>query len=85
MNLEFYSSTLNCLYVQSGEQPKRSSAMSLQICPDAMNESVESACHIPDTRADHRCFADEDCGVDSTTCRRRLCSMAGYCGLWLSI
>ncbi|CAI9757476.1 unnamed protein product [Fraxinus pennsylvanica] len=75
----------NFTSIKSEEQPKRSSAMSLQICPDAKNESVESACHIADTSADHRCFADEDCGVDSTTCRRRSCSMAGYCGLWLLI
>nr|GMC60392.1 alpha-mannosidase I MNS5 isoform X1 [Ipomoea batatas] len=70
---------------------RRASAMSQRICPattlshEQEYEHLESACHIPDTRADHRCLTDEDCGVDSTTCRRRSCSMAGYCGLWLLI
>ncbi|KAL2492871.1 putative alpha-mannosidase I MNS5 [Abeliophyllum distichum] len=81
----------NFTSIKSEEQPKRSSAMSLRICPAAMlndghnNEPVESACHIPDTNADHRCVTDEDYGVDSTSCRRRSCSVAGYCGLWLLI
>ncbi|XP_019197247.1 PREDICTED: alpha-mannosidase I MNS5 [Ipomoea nil] len=70
---------------------KRASAMSQRICPattlshEQEYQHLESACHIPDTRGDHRCLTDEDCGVDSTTCRRRSCSMAGYCGLWLLI
>ncbi|KAI3454549.1 hypothetical protein Pfo_011212 [Paulownia fortunei] len=80
----------NWTSVKSEEQPKRASAMSLQICPAASqncrhnHQLLESVCHIPDARADHRCLTDEDCGVDSTSCRRRSCSMAGYCGLWLS-
>ena len=81
------------LLVQSEKQARRASAMSLQVCPATTkvnsgghdNQQVESACHIHDARADHRCFTDEDCGVDSTTCRRRSCSMAGYYGLWLLI
>ncbi|KAK6123413.1 hypothetical protein DH2020_042836 [Rehmannia glutinosa] len=78
-------------YLQSEDQPRRASAMSLRICPAAMpncinnHHTLESVCHIPDARVDHRCLNDEDCGVDSTSCRRRSCSMAGYCGLWLSI
>jgi mannosidase alpha-like ER degradation enhancer 1 len=78
--------------VQSGKQARRASAMSLQVCPATTlnagghgDRQVESACHICDARTDHRCFTDEECGVDSTTCRRRSCSMAGYCGLWLFI
>ncbi|CAH9095875.1 unnamed protein product [Cuscuta epithymum] len=70
---------------------KRSSAMSQQICPATMLSHheenyphLESACHVPDMVADHRCATNDDCGVDSTTCRRRSCSMAGFCGLWLS-
>ncbi|CAA0826757.1 Probable alpha-mannosidase I MNS5 [Striga hermonthica] len=74
-------------------QPRRASAMSLRICPSAVpncrhnnnHQSIESVCHIPDSRPDHRCLTDEDCGVDSTSCRRRLCSMAGYCGLWRTV
>ncbi|KAL2243994.1 alpha-mannosidase I MNS5 [Sesamum indicum] len=81
----------NWTSVKSEEQPKRASAMSLRICPASTlnyrnsRPPLESVCHIPDARSDHRCLSDEDCGVDSTTCRRRSCSMAGYCGLWLSI
>lgn len=62
--------------------------MSLQVCPAMTLNSgqhIESACHISDVRSDHRCLTDNDCGVDATTCRRRSCSMAGYCGLWLFI
>ena len=73
------------LLVQSEKQGRRTSAMSLQVCPANDNQQVESACHITDARADHRCFTDDECGVDSTTCRRRSCSMAGYCGLWLLV
>lgn len=75
--------------VQSDQQTRRASAMSLQVCPAIALRSgngvqqVESVCHIPDSRADHRCFNDEECGIDSSTCRRRSCSMAGYCGLWI--
>ncbi|WRX18860.1 hypothetical protein QQP08_011347 [Theobroma cacao] len=65
------------------EQPTRpASAMSLQVCPATALRSgyavqqIESACHVPDSRGDHRCFSDEECGVDSTNCRRRSCSMA---------
>ncbi|KAB5524933.1 hypothetical protein DKX38_022682 [Salix brachista] len=80
---------LSVLIVQDEKQTKRSSAMSLQVCPAlSLNaghgeQLVESACHVPDARSDHKCFGDEECGVDSTSCRRRSCSMAGYCGLWL--
>ncbi|KAB5524923.1 hypothetical protein DKX38_022672 [Salix brachista] len=79
----------NWTYVKDEKQTKRSSAMSLQVCPAlSLNaghgeQLVESACHVPDARSDHKCFGDEECGVDSTSCRRRSCSMAGYCGLWL--
>lgn len=77
------------LLVQNEKQVKQASAMSLQVCP-AMSlssgdgdQKVESACHVPDARSDHRCFSDEECGVDAINCRRRSCSIAGYCGLWL--
>ncbi|KAH9720057.1 alpha-mannosidase I MNS5 [Citrus sinensis] len=81
----------NWTFLPSEKQARRASAMTLQVCP-AMSldcghgcQQVKSACHIPDARSDHRCFGDEECGVDATTCRRRTCSMAGYCGLWLFI
>ncbi|KAK3035802.1 hypothetical protein RJ639_034618 [Escallonia herrerae] len=81
----------NWTTVKSKTQGKRASAMSSRVCPATMLNSghhiqqVESACHIPDAREDYRCLTDEDCGVDSTTCRQRSCSMAGYCGLWLFV
>ncbi|XP_047180216.1 alpha-mannosidase I MNS5 isoform X2 [Vigna umbellata] len=76
----------NWTFVKRQPRVSRISAMSLQVCP-ALNlksgQHIESACHIPDARSDFRCLTDEDCGVDATTCRRRSCSMAGFCGLWL--
>ncbi|XP_025015053.1 alpha-mannosidase I MNS5 isoform X2 [Ricinus communis] len=80
----------NWTSVKSKKETKRASAMYKQVCP-AMSlnrdgdQRVESACHIPDAHIDHRCYTDEECGVDSITCRRRSCSMAGYCGLWLFV
>ncbi|XP_022135212.1 alpha-mannosidase I MNS5 isoform X1 [Momordica charantia] len=78
--------------IKGENSSRRLSAMSLQVCPaSSLNtagdggQPIESACHILDARADHRCFSDEECGVDSTTCRRRSCSTSGYCGLWLHI
>ncbi|KAL5544269.1 hypothetical protein UlMin_008053 [Ulmus minor] len=71
---------------------RKASAMYLQECPATTlstrehgSQQIESACHIRDARVDHRCLTDEDCGVDATNCRRRSCSVAGYCGLWLLI
>nr|XP_043636110.1 alpha-mannosidase I MNS5 [Erigeron canadensis] len=72
-------------------QKKHASAMSMQVCPANLaspghaGHKIESVCHVPDTWSDHRCLTDDDCGIDSTNCRRRSCSMAGYCGLWLFI
>ncbi|XP_068636856.1 alpha-mannosidase I MNS5 isoform X2 [Aristolochia californica] len=70
---------------------KYMSAMSMQVCPTTVTlggygrRQVESACHVHDIREDYRCKTDEDCGIDSITCRKRSCSIAGYCGLWLSL
>ncbi|XP_042484445.1 alpha-mannosidase I MNS5-like [Macadamia integrifolia] len=84
---EIYTPT-NWTFVKSDEQGKHASAMSLKVCPADIliprgGNGVESACHVPDSRADHRCRTDEECGVDSTTCSQRSCSIAGYCGPWL--
>eukprot|EP00268_Persea_americana_P045140 TRINITY_DN4588_c1_g1_i3.p1 TRINITY_DN4588_c1_g1~~TRINITY_DN4588_c1_g1_i3.p1 ORF type:complete len:202 (+),score=30.22 TRINITY_DN4588_c1_g1_i3:1163-1768(+) len=79
----------NWTSAKNENQVIRASAMSLQVCPDTLTlrrnggPSVGSACHVLDARADHRCLVDEDCGTDLTTCRKRTCSLAGYCGLWL--
>ncbi|KAI3887217.1 hypothetical protein MKW92_046808 [Papaver armeniacum] len=75
----------------SNHQSARASAMTMQVCPDTINSGggeglhVESACHIRDFLSNHRCADDEECGTDSISCRKRTCSVAGYCGLWLSI
>ncbi|TXG50332.1 hypothetical protein EZV62_022856 [Acer yangbiense] len=80
----------NWTFPKSESQRRRQeSAMTLQVCPATTlslnhgDQQIESACHIPDVRGDHRCLSDEDCGVDSTNCRERSCSTASYCGLWL--
>ncbi|KAJ3694899.1 hypothetical protein LUZ60_000276 [Juncus effusus] len=60
------------------------SALSSQVCPETIfGGKAESACHVPDLRESHRCKTDLECGTDSTSCRKRTCSIAGYCGLWL--
>ncbi|CAN0903266.1 Alpha-mannosidase I MNS5 [Linum grandiflorum] len=79
----------NWTYVKSPVSTQRASAMSQQVCPAISlnlgegHQPIESVCHIVDSRSNHRCLMDEECGVDATSCRRRSCSMSGYCGLWL--
>ncbi|TVU28455.1 hypothetical protein EJB05_19972 [Eragrostis curvula] len=80
----------NWTSVKDGNQPIRVSALSSQVCPETIfQKSVgsqwESACHVPDVYPSHRCSTDDDCGIESVTCRKRTCSMAGYCGLWLVV
>ncbi|XP_042474145.1 alpha-mannosidase I MNS5-like isoform X3 [Zingiber officinale] len=76
----------NWTSVKVGNQATRASALSQQVCPATTglrdSQQIESACHVPDLHVDHRCRMDDECGIDSTTCRNRDCSMAGYCGLW---
>ncbi|KAJ8449135.1 hypothetical protein Cgig2_004190 [Carnegiea gigantea] len=79
----------NLTLLRRASQVRPVSAMAQKICPATTRstykpeiQKLESACHVPDTRNDHRCSSDEECGVDATTCRWRTCSMAGYCGLW---
>eukprot|EP00249_Psilotum_nudum_P014898 c25057_g1_i2 orf=71-1792(-) len=64
-----------------------SSAMASKICPNFVkrihvkdSRQVESACHVLDKSPDHLCDSNEACGVDATTCKKRACSFAGYCG-----
>ncbi|KAL5723542.1 Alpha-mannosidase I mns5 [Ranunculus cassubicifolius] len=75
--------------IETKYEPRRASAMSMQVCPSISppqygpgSRTVESVCHVPDLRVNHRCLSDDDCGIVVTSCRRRTCSMAGYCGLW---
>ncbi|GKD94536.1 alpha-mannosidase I MNS5, partial [Tanacetum coccineum] len=75
----------NWTSIKIATQKIHASAMSMQVCPANLltpgrdGQPIESVCHVPDTRDDHRCLTDDDCGIDSTNCRRRSCSMAGYC------
>ncbi|TKW41526.1 hypothetical protein SEVIR_1G322100v4 [Setaria viridis] len=80
----------NWTFVKDENQPIRVSALSSQVCPETVfRKSIgspwESACHVPDVYASHRCRTDDDCGTEAVTCKKRTCSMAGYCGLWLVI
>ncbi|RVX18226.1 hypothetical protein CK203_006706 [Vitis vinifera] len=57
-------------FMQSEKQAaRRSSAMSLQVCPATTlnsgrsSQQVESACHIPDAQSDHRCLTEDECGL----------------------
>ncbi|KAM7272538.1 hypothetical protein ACFE04_027201 [Oxalis oulophora] len=88
---EAYNPT-NWTFLKSEKHTGRASAMSMQLCPATTlnteghgGQVGESACHVLDARGDHRCLSHEDCGVEATTCRRRSCSVAGYCGQWLLI
>ncbi|WVZ73721.1 hypothetical protein U9M48_021999 [Paspalum notatum var. saurae] len=80
----------NWTFVKDESQPIRVSALSSQVCPETIFRQIvgspwESACHVPDSYASHRCRIDDDCGIEAVTCKKRTCSMAGYCGLWLVI
>ncbi|CAM0944248.1 unnamed protein product [Alopecurus aequalis] len=80
----------NWTSVKDDNQPIRASALSSKVCPETifrqnLGSPWESACHVPDVLPTHRCRADDDCGIESVTCKRRTCSMAGYCGLWLAV
>lgn len=75
--------------LQQLEKAKQPSALSNRVCPstttlepDNYPVGLESACHVLDARTDHRCYTDEDCGVDSVNCIPRECSAHGYCGDW---
>ncbi|PKA51466.1 putative alpha-mannosidase I MNS5 [Apostasia shenzhenica] len=81
----------NCTRAKSKGHAFRVSSMTQQLCPATtrtLNNGgpyLESACHVPDFRIDHSCRTDDECGTDSTTCRKRTCSVAGYCGLWVFV
>ncbi|KAK8968595.1 putative alpha-mannosidase I MNS5 [Platanthera guangdongensis] len=66
-----------------------SNSMSQRVCPvispAKTTHRVESACHIPDNCPGYRCRTNDECGIDSTTCRKRTCSLTGYCGLWVVV
>ncbi|KAL8141970.1 hypothetical protein V2J09_015002 [Rumex salicifolius] len=74
----------NSTIIQGSSRSRRASSLSMQLCPATLlkNQDIESACHIPDARDNHKCLDDEECGIEAISCRRRSCSMVGYCGLW---
>jgi len=63
------------------------SCLDLMICPawaevnpgQPLQADVESVCHVSDEFEASACKRPGDCGVDSATCRERLCSSDGFC------
>ncbi|KAL3697129.1 hypothetical protein R1sor_011205 [Riccia sorocarpa] len=78
-----------CSPNQEMKRESKDNALDFRICPNLQwkgcrncSRRVESACHVLDNQAGHRCKLDADCGVDAVSCRRRSCSASGYCGTW---
>ena len=60
---------------------RRPDALTYRVCPAYGHSSVTvlSLCHLVDTHADHSCQDQRDCGVDSSSCTPRVCSLHGFC------
>lgn len=56
-------------------------AMRQRVCPSYGHPQVQviSLCHMVDVRPDHSCWSHADCGVESVSCRDRICSAHGFC------
>ncbi len=56
-------------------------ALRQRVCPSFGHPLVQvvSLCHMVDVRPDHSCWSHADCGVDSVSCRDRICSAHGFC------
>ncbi len=56
-------------------------ALRQRICPSFGQPQVQviSLCHMIDVRPDHSCWSHADCGVESVSCRDRICSAHGFC------
>ena len=71
--------------VKPSSQPEvlssRQDALSRRVCPayGQFTPDILSLCHLPDQDPAHSCKSAVDCGVDSSSCRPRVCSMHGYC------
>ena len=60
---------------------QRPDALTHRVCPAYSHSAVSvlSLCHLLDTHADHSCKDQRDCGVDSSSCTPRFCSLHGFC------
>ncbi len=56
-------------------------ALKQRVCPSFGHPLVQvvSLCHMIDSSPDHSCWSHADCGVDSVSCRDRICSAHGFC------
>ena len=59
----------------------RPDALTRRICPAYGHPAAKvlSVCHLVDAHPNHACKSERDCGVDSSTCRPRVCSLHGFC------
>lgn len=60
---------------------QRPDALSHRVCPAFGRSGVHvlSLCHLLDAQPDHSCRDQKDCGVDSSSCTPRVCSLHGFC------
>ncbi|DBA85723.1 TPA: hypothetical protein ACH3X1_005291 [Trebouxia sp. C0004] len=56
-------------------------ALRQRVCPSFGHPQVQviSLCHMVDVKSDHSCWSHVDCGVESVSCRDRICSAHGFC------
>ena len=56
-------------------------ALQSQVCPAFGTQLVDilSLCHVPDKAQDASCASTADCGVDSVSCRYRVCTVHAFC------
>lgn len=66
---------------EHASRKRRTDALNLRVCPafGHPDNGVVSLCHVPDVAFDSSCRTRADCGVDSVTCRDRVCSVHGFC------
>lgn len=65
----------------AGIAKQKPDSLRRRVCPAFGHPSVEelSLCHILDSRRDGSCESNADCGIDSVSCRDRICSVHGFC------
>lgn len=65
----------------AGIAKQKPDALRRRVCPAFGHPYVEelSLCHILDSRPDGSCDTNADCGIDSVSCRGRICSVHGFC------
>ena len=60
---------------------QRPDALRQRICPAFGTQYVRtlSLCHVPDHADDASCVSKAECGIDSVSCRARVCTVHGSC------